>query len=309
MSPLNLPAEAEGDLVPVLAPLMRQLEVLAEAGTALAGQGVADAHSDAVKERARAAASRGPDFEDSVFACHSNAGILRFSATDHLRQFAKMFAAVPVPVYAHLCVARACLEASALSYWLSSPEVDPEGRVQKYLLTRLSNANQLERSPIGSVKQSGKDLRTKVRREGTALGWVVIANEKRVSVGGLETPATQHLISDVLSDGDEALDTLGKTMWWFLSGVSHGSAYALLQSIEIANPVASALEPTRVSIFTSSTSVTLQGIVLGRAYRSLMNRHAKLFGWENTAWSSASSDFVDFARGTMARLGPGARVA
>lgn len=301
--------EGEGDVIPVLAPLMQHLAALAESGSTLAGIGMPESNSRAMKERAAGAASRGAGFEESVHAAHSNAAILRFAATDHLRQFAKMFSSAPVPVYAHLCVARSCLETAALSHWLCSPDVDADVRVQKYFLARLHNAAQLERGPQATTKQSGKDLRKKVRVEGSALGWRIIANDKTVSVDGLQIPATGDIIADLLSEGDERLKTLGKTMWWFLSGVSHGTAYALLQSMELANPGASILEPARVSIFTSSTSVTLQGIVLGRAYRSLINRHAKFFGWSNTAWSSASSDFVEFARRTMISLGPDARVA
>jgi hypothetical protein len=94
-------------------------------------------------------------------------------------------------------------------------------------------------------------------------------------------------------------------MWWFLSGVLHGATYALMQSVEHSNPEASDLEPARVSIFTSSKSVLLQGLVLGRAYRELIERHANFFGWQNTRWTAASEQFVEFCRRSVDELGPG----
>jgi hypothetical protein len=305
----NPSGEVAGDVIPVLATVMDMLTRLAEAAQALTEPTMPGAHSPAMDERAAAMRIAGADFEESVHAAHSNASILRFAATDQLRQFAKMFRSAPVPVYAHLSVARSALESSALSYWLSIHSLDAVARVQRYEAVRLNNGLQLERSKIPEFREHGKSLLAKVRAEGATRGWKVIANNSRVVVGEQQLPSIGSLISDLLAGDDEKLRSLGENTWWFLCGVSHATNYALTQSVEIANPSASPLEPTRVSIFTSSRSVILQSLVIGRAFRSLIEEHAALFGWQHAEWTSASSDFVGFARQTLQRLGPELRVA
>jgi hypothetical protein len=301
--------EVAGDVIPVLAPVMDMLTQLAESALVLTEPTMPGAHSLAVDEQAAAMRIAGADFHESVHAAHSNASILRFAATDQVRQFAKMFRSPPVPVYAHLSVARSALESSALSYWLSIRNLDVTARVQRYEAVRLNNGLQLERSKIPKLKQHGKPLIAKVRAEGATRGWKVIANNSRVVVGDQQLPSIGSLISDLLAGDDDKLRSLGENMWWFLCGASHATNYALMQSVQIANPSASPLEPTRVSIFTSSRSVILQSLVIGRAFRSLIEEHAALFGWQHTEWTCASRDFVGFARRTLEQLGPEPRVA
>jgi len=103
-------SEATDDIVPVLEHLMDSLEGLANAAEVLAGSGMALADSPAMTELAREADITADDWDEPVHAAHTNAGILRFAATDAVRQFTRLFRSQPVPVYAHLSVARAGLE-------------------------------------------------------------------------------------------------------------------------------------------------------------------------------------------------------
>ena len=98
-------------MIPALALLMELLRELANAGEELTEAGLPVAHSKAIEERAAGTAARSADFGETVYAAHSAAAVQRFAATDHLRQFAKMFQTAPVPVYSHLCVERSSLDA------------------------------------------------------------------------------------------------------------------------------------------------------------------------------------------------------
>ena len=115
-----------GDIVPILGPLIKLLEGMADGAESLAGSGVPMADSPAMAEMSKEASIAGDDFEEPVHAAPTNASILRFAATDYVRQFAAMFRGQPVPVYAHLPVARASLEAAALaSYWAGVRGIGP----------------------------------------------------------------------------------------------------------------------------------------------------------------------------------------
>jgi len=193
-------------------------------------------------------------------------------------------------------VARAGLESAALSYWAIERGIGSPARVQRYQAIRLRNAREMKRSPIDEFKAQGTHLNTQVRAQCTKRNWQSIANERRIEVGNQQLPGSGSLIKVLLADGNDApaLQRIGATAWWFLSGISHGVNYALIESMEAVDPDPSplSLAPNRVSIFTSSWSVTLQAVILGLGYRTMVEESRHVFGWANDAWAEASQDFV-----------------
>jgi hypothetical protein len=283
-----------GDIVPILAPLMSALSGLADATEVLAGSGMAMAKSQAMAELSHEAEIDGPGFDEPVHAAHSNAGMLRFASTDALRQFTRLFASQPVPVYAHLAVARAGLESAAYSYWAAASGIGPVARVQRFQLVRLRNGLEMKRSPIPEFKEQGTKNMAQIREQCDQRGWQVIANGTRIEVGDQQLPGTGALIKALVAEGSDApaLQRLGATAWWFQSGGSHAVNYALIESIEANQQTPSPLGPQLASIFTSSRSVALQALILGLGYRSMIEEHRRLFGWSNDAWNRAVQLFV-----------------
>lgn len=56
--------------------------------------------------RAAEAGVANPHLKEPIEAAHSLARIFAFAATDHLRNYARLFDSQPVSVYSHLVVAR-----------------------------------------------------------------------------------------------------------------------------------------------------------------------------------------------------------
>lgn len=296
-----------GDIVPILSPLIDAFDAMATATEVLAGTGMAMANSPAMAEMAQGAAIGGADLQETVHAAHSNAGILRFAATDSLRQFARMFRDQPVPVYAHLAVARASLEAAAYSYWAIAGGIGVVARVQRYQAIRLHNCSELRRSPIPEFREQGSSMKAQIREQCIRRDWPVITGKGGIEVGDQRLPGSGALIKGLLAAGTEvqALQHLGATAWWFLSGVSHGVNYALLESVEVNDPLTSPLVPNVVPIFTSSRSVGFQGLILGHAYRTMMDEHRAVFGWSDQAWTDAGAQFAAEAKRILNVGGPG----
>lgn len=267
---------------------------MAEATQALTGSGMALDGSQAMAELAQEATLRGPSFDEPVHAAHSNANILRFAATDAVSQFARLFASQPVPVYAHLAVARAGLESAAHAYWAAARGIGAVARVQRWQLLRLRNAMEMKRSPIPEFKAQGVTVMRQVREQCTERNWTVIANEKRVEVADQHLPGGGALIKTLIADGRSApeVERLGATAWWFQSGMSHGVNFALIESIAPPPDSVSPLAPQQATIFTSSRSVTLQAVILGLGYRSMIEEQRRLFGWSNAAWDEAVQAFI-----------------
>lgn len=301
-------SQAIDDIVPVLQPLMDSLEGLASATEVLAGSGMALADSPAMAELSHEAEIMADDWDEPVHSAHSNAGILRFAATDAVRQFTRLFRSQPVPVYAHLAVARAGLESAALSYWAIERGIGSTARAQRYQAIRLRNAREMKRSPIDDFKAQGARLNTQVRAQCTKRGWQPTANEKRIEVDNQQLHGSGSLIKVLMADGNDApaLQRIGATAWWFLSGASHGVNYALIESMEAVDPDRSplALAPNRVSIFTSSWSVTLQAVIIGLGYRTMIEEHRHVFGWSNDAWTKASQEFIGQVQGVVSTASP-----
>ena len=298
--------QATGDIVPILAPVMDALEALADTTERLTGTGMALAHSPAMRELSEEGAIANGYFEEPVHAAHSNANILRFAATDSVRQFARLFRSQPVPVYAHLAVARAGLESAALSYWAGARNIGSIARVQRYQAIRLRNCIEMKRSPIPEFKRQATRNRAQIRKQCAKRSWNLIANSSRIEVGDQRFPGSGALIKALLARGSDepGLQGLGATAWWQWSGVSHAVNYALIESVDSNNPTPSLLGPNTVPIFTSSRSVSFQALILGRGYQTLIEEHRQVFGWTNPTWTDANARFIGEARRILSARGP-----
>ena len=80
--------------------------------------------------------------------------------------------------------------------------------------------------------------------------------ERRALLEGLDLtgPAWCTVLSVV---GDTGAIDLGALLWWYLSGVTHSSTYALMQSVDAERVPGTALAPQRGAIFTDARSVLL----------------------------------------------------
>ena len=149
------------DLVEVVAPTVGALTQLADSAQKMAGVGLPAANSTAMAEIAAEKLLVSTHLREPIHAAHSQSGLLAFAATDHLRNYARLFASQPVPVYSHLVLARACFDACRVAFWLSEPGIGAVRRAQRYLVLRLENAKQQKRSPIDDVRpRRGRSSRT-----------------------------------------------------------------------------------------------------------------------------------------------------
>jgi hypothetical protein len=283
-------------MIMALAPAVAVLTMLFDAAAESCGIGVAHTDSPAMKEIF--GITRKELFDASnAEAAFSNAVMLRFAASDAVRQFAKMFEVQPVPVLTHLAVARIGIEAAAIAYWLSDPEINAEERVQRYEMLALRNALEMKRSPDVAMKARGSVSLAQVRGRCQKRGWNPIANEKRVAVAGINLPGSKVMIEDLLNSDDSASGlSLGAQAWWFWSGTSHATNYALLDSVDVSGVNAGSEILTVVSFVVSAPKITWAALILGHGFVRLMNRQQAFFGWPKEPWDSAVEAFGQLVR-------------
>ena len=281
----------EPDLVEFVAPTVRVLCELADAGQALGAAGLPDAGSIAMDELAAEAVLENDDITEPIHGAHSISGLVAFAATDHLRNYARLFESQPVPVYSHLVLARACLDACSLARWISEPGIGPTRRAQRYLVLRLHNAKQQKRSPLVAPKVKAGSIVEEVRRGVAAAGWPLQANMnngKSPLIGAEEIPKTKVGIESVLGVMPEEAEQigLGPVLWWYLSGVMHAASYGLMQAVEPQGR-SSPVGPELGAIYTDGRSVILMGWAVAAAYVNMTSSRRQLFGWTSSEWTEA----------------------
>ena len=283
-------------MVPALAPAVVVLTQLFDAAAVSCGIGVALTDSPAMAELA-GIPSHAPFDASNVEAALSNAVMLRFAASDAVRQFAKMCESQPVPVFAHLAVARAGVEAAAIGFWLSDPDITAEERVQRYEMLALRNAIEMKRSPDKEIHGRGVSSLALIRARCEQRGWEAVANKNRVAVARVELPGSGQMIKNLL-DSDVGVDrlSLGEHAWWFWSGTAHGTNYALLDSVDASGITSGSEISTVASFVVSAQKVTWAALILGHGFVRLMKRQRAFFGWPEEPWASAVEDFAQFVR-------------
>lgn len=226
-------------------------------------------------------------WHEPVAEAHSSSGILAFAGIDHLRSYAHLFASSPIPVYSHLVLARASLEAFGWARWLADRRIDVETRIKRGGLYQLADGLQRKRFPAPEMKVKGQEIILRIR-EGAPAGWTVVCNDRNLEVGGEAAPAVKDLIGAVLTQGAGPTPAqLGASLWGLLSGIAHAVRYALAFSMEAA-PRTSELEPLLAGLSTNSSTVHLVGVATTRGAISGCDERLGLLGWDqDEIWRSA----------------------
>jgi hypothetical protein len=290
------------EFLTVVRPMVDTLRAVADAGQALVtGTQPPDAHSTAMMELHNQ--DRLVGLVDPIFAAHTSGGILAFAATDHLRNYARLFESEPVAIYSHLVTARSSLDVSSVCAWLSEDGIGYIRRAQRGLVLRLAAAKQNGRAPMPAVKHKATETREKCIAGAAAAGWACDShwgdNQSPV-VGAESLPWPKDAISAVMG-GTSGDDRLGPVLWWYLSGVTHGATSALAQAIQEVRD-ATPVTPLSAGLGTSSQSVVLMGCAVALAYVSAVKARARLFGWTSDGWDAAVAQLGDVWAGMSAAM-------
>jgi hypothetical protein len=248
------------------------------------------ADSRAMAEIASEQKERAWTWDDAATEAHRAAGFLVFAGLDHLAAYAHLFSSPPVPVYSHLAVARAAVEAFGWAYWLADPDrrIDPAARVKRGQVHALADGRERKRLPGADLKKIGIDIIDRVRA-GAPAGWTVVCNDRQVRVGDVELPTSKKIIGAVLGPPDmagSARDAAG--LWSMLSATSHSTRYALHLRIGRPNEPLSSVEPIVVPLQTESESVHIYGAAIAQAAINATTGFLTLMGWETEEWRSAA---------------------
>ena len=221
---------ATGDeLSEAVAPVFRVLREVAKASDELhvqmGGKPSAAVPCPALDEIVAGEAYVSESWPDPVGPAHSIAGLLLLYGRDALTSYCALFDGDDTPIWSHLAVARAALEALGCALWLSEPGLDIERRVARGQAAVLHAAN--EEHKFHATKAASVTHRERVEAGARRHGWRVTSWNTRATVRGETWPTGAAAMRKLFTNPDGA-PSAGDALWWYLSGVTHSGLHAIM---------------------------------------------------------------------------------
>jgi hypothetical protein len=203
----------------------------------------------------------------------------------------------PMALYAFQSVARSVIELSARAWWMLDPQVDASTRTARYFvsqLTSIKRQDQVGAFGVGSNSAYGLRLHAfleQARRAGLEVnsgkGTAPITTSEPFigDTSLLKTPSGFNGVrepkgGDLVEEFISAIGSSHGRQWWAqLSGISHGTTYALIQHLVFEPNDKSDVLSTRLSL--STTTAMRTAYVATDAYLGAIETYAKLFGFES----------------------------
>jgi hypothetical protein len=204
------------------------------------------------------------------------------AASDYARTFADALGVGDRgPVYGHLVLVRAALEACVVSWWLNEPGIDPAERIKRGLCEHLYSANEIRRL---NIQEDAAERVERWERVASNLGWRVGDDRGRPVVDGVKRPSIPGGIAALLVGERES--RIGRLLWSYLSAVSHVTWFG------IGGTLSRAGEPdpagfVRATIGTQSSSVSTQAWCILRSLKNAATARFTLMGWNDPQWEAA----------------------
>ena len=231
--------------------------------------------SSEIGEDPRLAHPRDPE---PVKAAHSLIRLGHHFVVEQLRTLARLPTLDPPSVFAPYVVTRSLLDTAGVAYWLAEPGLGADRRVKRRLLVQVLEAREQrvpDRDEFAEKIAELKGVPERVREFCAAQGWT-FTNGDRPRIDEEERPRRPVLMGEVVdTDKDTVATGLGATLWWFLSGYTHGGFDALISVLEM-NPGSDPTTPNAV-IVVNGVRLVWMIVATARAARRLTERRTALF--------------------------------
>jgi hypothetical protein len=201
-------------------------------------------------------------------------------------------------VFGHLVLTRSVIEACSVSHRLNDPAITPDRRQRRELRELIYSAEQgkhLKMEDPGVAAQRVADW----NQVATDLGWAVTRERGRPVVDSENRPSVPAALDGFLTKTGSA--ELGRAMWGYLSGVDHGTWFALGQSF-VTEPTQTGLGPSVAMVGTESRSVYIAAFLMLRCLRSAADTLVTYKGWGDEAWAASSKIVAEHERVLLHRI-------
>lgn len=222
------------------------------------------------------------------------ASLLGYAATDALKAMVLHLRA-PDLVWAPFINARSGLDAASTAFWLVEPGIYVDERVRRGMALRLHSARELKKGPSElNVGQHSATTVSSVREAADELGWQISGSRQRQARVGRTTMPTPKQRMDAVLRFRQGPDheTVAHVSWWFYSGLTHATPYALLQFVDHGEARDGATPGVREAPLVISGPQLVSAVgALGRAVLNLAVAHGLYLGVDVTQVEKVGRSF------------------
>jgi hypothetical protein len=221
-------------------------------------------------------------WEQPIEDTHMFGALTLRAAADTVHTLAAALDADRPPIWAHMTVARAALEACVIAEWLNEPGIAYEERVRRGLCERIQSASEVENLGL----TDGADVATLID-DGQRFGWDVHIDPFGVpSVAATQRPDIARGVSRLVFGNEEARG--GALLWGRLGSVQRVTWWGLQWALMLDDAQPSQLGRATVPIGTDLSKVSVQAICVMRALRAAASARFTLMGWQEVHdWTEA----------------------
>jgi hypothetical protein len=226
--------------------------------------------------------------------------MLQLLAEDCIFATTRLLTGDRAPIYACEGLTRSVIEASGRLGWLAEPWIRTKQRVARWQTERLYSAAELSRVQLPA--EAGMDpaaTKRSIFETAEVLGFNKMPSQRgRPAELEEKRPSATYLVTQSL----ESVENLGPLTMNYLSGVVHGTLYALLQSIDASlaegdeGAAGGMIAPVMLRASSFRTLLILQTLAYAGGMKSVMT----LFGWEDEDWSRLGTDLRRLVREAVA---------
>ena len=207
------------------------------------------------------------------------------ASTDYVRALAELFGTGHPPLYAHLTLARASLEASVVSAWLNDPAIATIERMKRGLCEFIYSAREV--NELGLSADAAETLEW-WNTVADSFGWTVEGVRGRPTIDGARRPRIGASINELLEADAES--RVGDLLYSRFSAIDHVTWFGLVSAFDLA----AAQRNERAG--TATVPVTVDGgrfaayvYYVLRVLRGAAQRRFTLMGWLDQAWNDATA--------------------
>lgn len=213
-------------------------------------------------------------------------GMTLQAATDYVRGLAELFDSSHPPVYAHLTLARAALEASVVSAWLSEPGITTLDRIKRGLSEFLYSAREVKDLDLGP------DAAAKVAwwsAVAESFEWEVAGARGRPTIDGTRRPRIGTEVTRLSGGGGDA--RIGDLLYSRFSAIDHVTWFGLTSAFDIGaaerdERAGTATVPVRVDGGRFAAYV----YYVTRTLRAAAQTRFTMLGWADQEWEIAATE-------------------
>lgn len=222
------------------------------------------------------------------------------AAGDAVRSYARLLGPDEAPLFAHLVLARAALDAAGRAAWLADPAIGPETRLVRYQLLRVAIGKDQKQHPLPEAQASGERVLAEVESGAAArkMRCSVRRRDRPPTIGDEQLVSSKQAISALFTrqKRDDGIE-LGDALWAYFSAVTHANPSGLMQSV---NPGPEVDLLGAAPIETDVVSLALHGSLVAEGFAVAATRVAILNAWPLAGWEPAVSR-IDELQGAVLR--------